>query len=72
MTKQEFRELFQVLSYYLKMNKFLDKAGISPSNFSRFMKSDVYDDLISIDKLNSLLETIAYVVEDLDLDIHVQ
>lgn len=67
MTKQDFREIFSVLSYYLKMNKFLEKAKISPSNFSRFMKSEVYDDLISLEKLNNLLEVIITVVDDLDL-----
>jgi len=53
-SKTEYRSYFASVSDYVKMSYFLRKCNVNHSNFSRFMKGQEYDYLISWDKLDSL------------------
>lgn len=57
-SKAEYRAYFADVSVFLRMQYFLDKAGIHKSNFSRFMKDQMFDYLISLEKLDSLYQEI--------------
>lgn len=58
MTKNDYRSFFAKCKVMLKMKYFLNIAGISPVNFSRFMKSSEYDWCMSVDSLHKLYLTI--------------
>lgn len=56
--KADYRQYFASVKMWLKMNYFLKQVNIDSSNFSRFLRSDEHDYLVSIDKLNKLYEEI--------------
>ena len=57
-SKSGYRTYFADVSVFLRMQYFLDRAGIHKSNFSRFMKDQTFDYLISIEKLDLLYQEI--------------
>ena len=58
MSKKEYRSFFANVSNRLKMRYYLDIAGIPATTFSRFMKSEQFDFMISVDRLNNLYDVI--------------
>ena len=58
MSKKEFRSFFANVSHKLKMRYYLDLAGIPATTFSRFMKSEEFDFMISVDRLSNLYNVI--------------
>lgn len=53
-TKSDYRQYFNNIRVWVKMNYFLKQCNIDSSNFSRFLKGEPYDYLISIDRLECL------------------
>jgi hypothetical protein len=53
-TKSDFRSFFASVKRYLKFQPFLKELGINQSAFSKFMKNDLFDYEVSIEKLNLL------------------
>ena len=62
MSKKEYRSFFANVSRKLKMRYYLDLAGIPATTFSRFMKSEQFDFMFSVDRLSVLRDVI---IEDL-------
>lgn len=54
MSKNEYRSFFAYVCKFLKMARFLSVAGISPVNFSRFMKGPDWNYEIFLEKLDNL------------------
>lgn len=54
LTKKDYRSFFAQCKHMLKMKYFLEIAGISPVNFSRFMKSSDFDWCMSVESLDKL------------------
>lgn len=65
MSKSSYREYFANVRLYIIMKPFLQKAGITNSNFSYFMKGPEYDFLISVEKLNSLKNALQEVIYEI-------
>lgn len=57
-SKSDYRQYFANVKDWLKMNYFLKIANVDQPNFSRFMKGDQWDYLISKEKLERLYEVI--------------
>lgn len=53
-TKSDYRSFFASVKKYLKFQPFLLELGINQSAFSKFMKNDLFDYEVSIEKLNLL------------------
>lgn len=64
MSKNFYREFFAKCMPFLRMRYFLNKAGVSPVAFSRFMKGSDFDFQLSIGKLESLYNSIIEEVQE--------
>lgn len=58
MTKAEYRRYFADVKTYVKITIIAAECGISLSSLSKFMKSNNYDFLLSLDKCNVLFNAI--------------
>lgn len=56
--KSDYRQYFNDVKVWVKMNYFLQQCSIDSSNFSRFLKGEPYDYLISLDRLSHLYDLI--------------
>lgn len=56
--KNEIRDYLRTMQTMLKMNYFIKLVGIPQPNFSRFMKSEFNNYIISLEKLEKLLDVI--------------
>ena len=54
LTKSDYRLYFAKCKKYIKFNQFLKDLNINQSAFSKFMKDDLFDYEISVEKLNLL------------------
>jgi hypothetical protein len=57
-SKAMYRAYFADVVLWLKMNYFLKRANVDQPNFSRFMKGEEYDYLISVEKLEALYKVV--------------
>jgi transcriptional regulator with XRE-family HTH domain len=57
-TKEDYRKFLRIVSPYLKLSFFCKRIGLSQSALSKFMKSDIFDYEVSIEKLNALYNDI--------------
>lgn len=57
-SKDDYRSFFAQCKGYIKFKPFLKENGISESSFSKFLKGDVFNYTISIEKLKSLYDSI--------------
>lgn len=57
-SKSAYRQYFANVKMWLKMNYFLKNSGVDQPNFSRFLRSEEFDYLISLEKLHRLYEEI--------------
>lgn len=64
MNKQEYRDYFIKVSKYLKIAKSLPNK-ISPVNMSRFMKSNEYDYVFSLETLKAIYTNIQNILKNL-------
>lgn len=55
LNKQDAKFLLNVCKPFIKLNFFFKNYNVSQSAVSRFMNYDKFDEMISNDKLNSLL-----------------
>lgn len=64
LSKSEIRLRLIYISKYLKLSAFAAEFGLNQSTISRFMKSDVFDYMISTEKINEFYN---YIVETLQI-----
>lgn len=58
-SKSDYRIYFVEVKHYVKISYFLKIVKIDQANFSRFMKSEEYDYLFSVDRLELVHQEIA-------------
>lgn len=56
MRKCDYRFYFAKIQKFIKLRQIYEPMGIHPSTFSRFMKGEAYDYVISIDKLEMIYD----------------
>lgn len=65
MTKSSLREVFAQWQPVIKFAPFLLRNGINGSSFSRFMKGQMFDFEISLNKLQALYQDIYVTIQNL-------
>lgn len=58
LSKQDAKFLLNVCKPFIKLNSFMKPKSISQSAISRFMNRNDFDDMISNEKVNSLVDEI--------------
>jgi hypothetical protein len=58
-SKSDYRSYFANVSVWIKMNYFLKLAGVNQSSFSRFMKDQKFEYMVSLQKLERLYQEIS-------------
>lgn len=58
MSKGDYRSFFASVKHFVKINYFLKLENINQSQFSRFMKGDLFDYEMSLDSLDRLYSSV--------------